>query len=57
MATKIPKDHDKIIAAWKEILPNPEGSIVADAIADLLEQKKEAEAEAQAKKQTQTASS
>ena len=57
MATKIPKDHDKIIAAWKEILPNSEDSIVADAIADLLEQKKESEAEEQAKKQAQSASS
>ena len=56
MATKIPKDHDKIIAAWKEILPKPEGSIVADAIIDLLEQKKEAEVEAKVKEQAQSAS-
>jgi hypothetical protein len=48
MATKIPKGHDEIIAAWEKREPNaPKGSTIANVLADLREQKQEAEAEAQ----------
>ena len=52
METKIPKNHDAIIAAWKEKFPGVDvndGGIGAAVLINLLVQKEEAEAEAKAK--------
>jgi len=54
MATKIPKNHDAIIAAWQEWcdeFADEEDPFFADVLADLRQQKEEAEAEAKVKEQ------
>ncbi|MEK7541185.1 MAG: hypothetical protein AAB529_03070 [Patescibacteria group bacterium] len=56
MVTKIPKNHDAIIAAWQERcdeLAEEEDPFFAEVLADLLQQKQEAEAEAKAKEAAQ----
>lgn len=56
MATKIPKNHDAIIAAWQERceeLIDEEDPFFPIVLADLRQQKEEAEAEAKAKEAAQ----
>ena len=54
MATKIPKNHDAIIAAWKERIKetDDEDGFLASVLADLDVQKQEAAAEERRRKRT-----
>lgn len=55
MATKIPKNHDAIIAAWKKTIEGvaDENGFLTSVLADIEEQKREAEAKTQCKQETE----